>query len=159
MPLHLAAKRAGLKRRILRTIGTLNEESANLYMDAELFVVGIVVAVIGATLLATTRWFPQDARRERRRVRKLALRAQEEGLRGRFEFANDPGQRGPIGGSDTYEPADAEDRALFTEVGSRTESEAAFFANEMLWSDRRFVWVGLPFVVIGVAASVLAVFG
>jgi len=128
-------------------------------MDVELLVVGIIVAGIGATLLAVTWWFPQDARRERRRIRKLALRAQEEGLRGRFKFASDPGKRSTVGGSETYEPADAEDRALFTDVGSRIESEAAFFAGEMLWTDARFIWVGLPFVVIGIATSLLAVSG
>lgn len=127
-------------------------------MDAGLLVGGIVVGVAGAVLLAMIYLYPENGRREKRRVGSLRSRARDAGLRAHYKFDPDRSKWGSIGGFGTYEPADAEDRALFDAVGSRIESEAAMFANEMLWTDVRLAWLGLPLLLIGAATAVGSAF-
>ena len=77
-------------------------------------------------------------------------------MRGHYKFEKDQAKWGSIGGFGTYEPVDAEDRALFAVVGSKIESDAAMFANEMLWTDVRFAWLGLPLLLIGAVVCVVS---
>jgi hypothetical protein len=128
-------------------------------MNDPLLVVGILLGAAGAVVLAWTYLYPELARRENRGVRDLSHRAREAGLRGRYRFETDRSKWGATGGFGTYEPADDEDRALFAVVGSRIEGEAAFFAKEMLWTDERLAWVGVPVLVIGAATCAVSVFG
>ena len=125
-------------------------------MDAGLFVAGIVLGATGAILLALIYFYPDTARKEKRRARSLANRARGAGLRGHYTFEKDPSKWGSIGGFGTYEPVDAEDRALFAVVGSKIEGDAAMFANEMLWTDVRFAWLGFPLLLIGIATCVVS---
>jgi len=125
-------------------------------MDAAGFVAGVVLAAAGAILLGLIYFYPEKARKEKRRARSLTHRAREAGLRGQFKFEQDPSKWGSIGGFGTYEPVDAEDRALFTAVGSKIEGDAAMFANEMLWTDARLAWLGLPALLIGLVVCGIA---
>jgi hypothetical protein len=128
-------------------------------MNDPVLVIGILFVAAGAILLALTYLYPESARRENRRIRNLALRARDAGLRGRYKFDHDRSGSGATGGHGTFEPADSEDRALFANVGSRIEGESAFFASEMLWTDERLAWVGIPLLVIGLATCAVSVFG
>jgi hypothetical protein len=130
-----------------------------LRMDDQLLVAGIVVAAAGAILLAGIYLYPESTRRERRRTRSLFGRARDAGLRGRYSFEKDRSKWGATGGFGTYSAADAEDRALFAVVGSKIESEAAFFSREMLWTDARLAWVGVPTLLVGLAISAAGIFG
>jgi hypothetical protein len=127
-------------------------------MNESLAVVGILLGVAGAFMLVWTRLYPEAARRENRRVRNLTERARDAGLRGRFRFEEAPSGRSVTGGHESYEPADNEDRALFDAVGAKMEGDAAFFANEMLWTDYRFAWAGVPMLIIGIALLVTSGF-
>ncbi len=125
-------------------------------MDAGLLADGIVLGAAGAILLALIFFYPEKTRREKRRARSLTNRARDAGLRGHYKFEKDQAKWGSIGGFGTYEPVDAEDRALFAVVGSKIESDAAMFANEMLWTDVRFAWLGLPLLLIGAVVCVVS---
>jgi hypothetical protein len=125
-------------------------------MNNELLVSGIVVGVVGAVVLAVILLAPESVRREHRRARSLAQRARDAGLRGHYTFEQDRSKWGATGGFGTYAPVDAEDRALFAVVGSKIEGEAAFFSREMLWTDERLAWLGLPAFLIGIALAVAA---
>jgi len=128
-------------------------------MNDQLLVIGILFGAAGVIVLALTYLYPESARRENRRVRSLARRARDAGLRGRYKFDHERSKRGAAGRHETYEPVDDEDRALFAVVGARIEGEAAFFAKEMLWTDNRLAWGGVPLLVIGAATCAVAVFG
>jgi hypothetical protein len=119
---------------------------------------GIVLGAAGAVLLAMIYLYPESARRESRRVRNLTYRARDVGLRGRYTFESDRSRSGATRRHGTYTPSDDEDRALFAVVGSRIEGEAVFFANEMLWTDEKVAWVGVPLLVIGAAIALGSVF-
>jgi hypothetical protein len=123
-------------------------------MSEWLTVVGILLGLVGAALLALIFLYPESARRQRRRARNLAHRAQEAGLKGRWAFQHDRTKPGPVSEYGTYEPNGNEDRALYAVIGSRIEGEAAFFATEMLWTDARLAWVGTGLLILGVAISV-----
>jgi hypothetical protein len=125
-------------------------------MNAPGLTVGIVLGAIGAILLVLIYLYPESARRESRRVRDLTGRARNAGLRGRFRFESDRSKWGAVGGYGTYEPADDEDRVLFAAIGPRLEGEAAFFANESLWTDERLAWLGVPLLVIGAATCAVS---
>jgi len=125
-------------------------------MDTGLFVAGIVLGAAGAILLALIYFYPDTARKEKRRARSLTNRAREAGLRGHYTFEKESSKWGSIGGFGTYEPVDAEDRALFAVVGSKIEGDAAMFSNEMLWTDVRFAWLGFPLLLIGIATCVVS---
>lgn len=127
-------------------------------MNEWLTLAGILVGLVGIALLAQIYLFPESARRRRRRIRNLAHRAQEAGLKGRWTFEEGRSNAGPVSEYGTYEPNGSEDRALYSAVGSRIEGEAAFFAAEMLWTDARLAWVGGGLLVIGVAISVGSIF-
>ena len=125
-------------------------------MDTGLLAAGIALGIAGAILLALIYFYPETARLGKRLARSLTNRGQAAGLRGQYRFEQDPSKWGSIGGFGTYEPVDTEDRALFAVVGSKIEGDAAMFANEMLWTDARLVWIGLPLLLIGVAACLLS---
>jgi len=127
-------------------------------MDPGLLGIGIVLGAAGAILLALIYFYPETTRREKRRARSLTHRARDAGLRGHYKFEQDPSKWGSIGGFGTYEPADPEDRALFAVVDSKIEGDAAMFANEMLWTDVRLAWLGLPALLIGLATCAVAAF-
>jgi hypothetical protein len=118
-------------------------------------IVGIVLGAAGASLLSVTFVYPESARRESRRERSFNEAARIAGLRGRYDFTR-PIQGGAYG---TYEPADEEDRLLFASVGPRIEGEAAFFASELLWTDKRFAWLGVPLLTVGVVLCVISLLG
>jgi len=128
-------------------------------MNDPLLVIGTLFASSGVILLALTYLYPESTRRESRRVRNLTHRTRDAGLRGRYNFEPDEHRSGAAEGHGVYEPVDGEDRELFAAVGSRIEGEAAFFAREMLWTDARLAWVGLPLLVIGAATCLASVFG
>jgi hypothetical protein len=125
-------------------------------MNDALLVIGILLAVPGAILVAMTLLYPESVRRENRRVRSLTRGARDAGLRGRYKFERDRSKWDSTGEFGTYEPADGEDRVLYAAVGPKLEGESAFFAKEMLWTDKRFAWLGIPLLVIGVAICVLS---
>jgi hypothetical protein len=118
-------------------------------------VVGILLAAVGVILLGVTYLYPESARRESRRERSFNEAARIAGLRGRYNFTRSS-QGGAYG---TYEPVDEEDRVLFAAVGPRIEGEAAFFASELLWTDKRFAWLGVPLLVVGVALCAISLLG
>jgi len=119
-------------------------------MNDPALVVGLFFGGAGAVAIGWIYLYPDSARREGRRVRKLTQRAREAGLRGRYRFETDRSKWGSTNAG-TYEPADGEDRTLYAAVGSRLEGESAFWASEMLWTDRRVAWLGIPVLLIGVA--------
>ncbi len=123
-------------------------------MDELLTAAGISLSIVGAALLALIYLYPQSARKERRRIRNLIVRAREAGLKGRWKFDYRRPSSSPIDEYGIYEPDGKEDRALYEVVGSRIEGEAAFFATEMLWTDAVLAWVGGGLLLIGVAAAV-----
>jgi len=128
-------------------------------MDDQLFVIGILLGLVGALLVGLTYFYPESTRRENRRERSLTHRARDAGLRGRYKFESDRSKWGATGGYGTYEPADEEDRALFAAVGAKIEGESALFSREMLWTDSRLDWVGVPLLLIGVASCAVSLFG
>jgi hypothetical protein len=127
-------------------------------MNDQLFVIGIVFAVAGAFAVAWIRLYPESARREGRRVRNLTQRARHAGLRGRYRFETDRSKWGSTDAMGTYEPSDDGDRVLYAAVGSRIEGESAFWSSEMLWTDRRIAWLGIPALIIGVTICAISVF-
>ncbi len=112
-------------------------------MEGLVLAFGLFFVAAGAFALAWVRWYPESKRREGRRVRNLTQRARDVGLRGHYRDGS-------------YAPADSEDQALYAEIGSKIEGEAEFWAGAMLWTDRRFIWVAIPGVLVGVALSASA---
>jgi len=125
-------------------------------MDGPSLVIGVLLALAGAVTLGWIRLEPETARRERRRNRDLARRARDAGLRGHFTFDPDRSKWAATEGHESYQAVDDEDRALFAVVGSRIEGESAFFAREMLWTDVRLAWVGVPLLLIGAVTCAVA---
>lgn len=119
-------------------------------MNDPLFVIGVLFGAAGAILFALRYLYPESARRERRQVREFTRRAGDAGLRGRYKFEPDRPGSATSRRSGSYEAADGEDRTLFALVGAKIEGEAVFFAHEMLWTDNRLAWVGVPLLFFGV---------
>jgi len=128
-------------------------------MNAALFGLGIFLLVGGLLVLAFIHFVPESVRREKRRVRNLEQRAREAGLRGRYVFVADRSKWDTPDGFGTYQSADEEDRALYAAVSSRIESDSSFFARSALWSDVRLKWVGVPALLVGIAACAAAAVG
>jgi len=122
-------------------------------------VIGLLTAGAGAIALGLVRSDPERSRREHRRARALAHRAHLAGLRGRYRFADHRSEGNATPGSGTYAAADAEDQAVYDEIGSRIEGESEFFANEMLWTDARLLWAGIPALLAGLALIAFSVLG
>jgi hypothetical protein len=128
-------------------------------MDDLVLVIGILLGGAGAVELVWTHLNPQPKRREKRRIRNLLHRAQEAGLRGRYRFRGAGSSEPSVGRYGTYEPADGEDRALYSAIGSRIEGESALFASEALWTDARLAWVGIPALILGIAICAVSMVG
>jgi hypothetical protein len=128
-------------------------------MNEPMLIIGILLGASGAIALGVAFFDPESVRREKRRVRTLAHKARSAGLRGRYKFADDRSMWDATSGFGTYEPADSEDRELYAAVGSRIEGESEFFAKEMLWTDARLLWAGIPALLIGAAACAASVLG
>jgi len=128
-------------------------------MNGPLLAIGALLALAGAMVLAFAHLNPEPVRREKRRTRSLSQKAREAGLRGRYAFVADRSKWDTIGGFGTYEPVDVEDRALYAAIGSKIESESAFFAKVALWTDARLAWVGFPAILIGGICALVSWFG
>jgi len=112
-------------------------------MNGLFLTIGLFLLAAGVFALVWVRWYPEPARREGRRARGLAQRSRDAGLRGHYRAGK-------------YEAADSEDQALYLDIGSKIEGEAEFWSGAMLWTDRRFVWVAVPAILIGFALSAVA---
>ncbi|MGP8076442.1 MAG: hypothetical protein ACLP8Y_06910 [Thermoplasmata archaeon] len=128
-------------------------------MNVSLLASGILLVLAGIMVLAFIQLYPQAVRREKRRVGSLTQRARDAGLRGQYSFDQDRSKWDTVGGFGTYGAVDMEDRALYEAVGSKIESESAFFSKAGLWTDARLAWVGVPAVLIGAVACIISAYG
>ncbi len=128
-------------------------------MNVALLASGILLVLAGVMVLAFIQLYPQPVRREKRRVGSLTQKARDAGLRGKYTFVQDRSKWDTVGGFGTYGPADMEDRALYEAVGSKIESESAFFSKAGLWTDAKLAWVGVPAVLIGAIACIISAYG
>jgi len=128
-------------------------------MNGPLLASGILLVLAGVMVLTFAYVYPESLRREKRRTRNLAQKARDAGLRGTYAFVQDPSKWDTTDAFGTYEPVDAEDRALYAAVASKIESESAFFAKAALWTDARLAWVGVPAILVGAVCGLVSLLG
>jgi hypothetical protein len=114
-----------------------------------LTVAGTLFAFLAVTVLAYPLLDGEVRRRERRVVREFGRLGTKRGLRGQYGFRFDRFSASVSGGSGSYHPIDAADRALFDQIGADVEGDAIALAATMFWTDRKFALGGILIALLG----------